>query len=206
MRLHPFSALAMLGALTAGPARAGTISIAASSSAITFGQTDTLTVTIDTTDPGPIVGPTVSLNFAQSYLAPTGVPNSYVGNYRAAPGVPPGSIGQAEGGGSPAGSGFVVFPFDTSFLSYDGPLYEFDFTPTTNGSYTFEFAPTTATSGTDFASYNGTGTRDYLLATNSVTITVTGAPMVPEPGALTLAGIGLGALALRAWRQRGAVV
>jgi hypothetical protein len=207
--IRPTLAMLCLFALMAGQARADSISIASSSPTVKVGQTVTLTVSINTTDPSPPAG-TDNLNFAESFLAQTGVPFANVGNFRLAPGVLQGSVVQKETGppAPAAGSASVIFPFPSNapgngLSSFDGPIYEFDFTPTSRGTYTFAF-PDPSTQA-DFVVYNSPGGRVFLTGDSTATIVAFGATAVPEPAGLTLVGVCLGGFALRAWRKRRAV-
>ncbi len=199
--------LCLFAVLAAGTARGGTISIASSSPTVMVGQSVTLTVSIDTTDPGPVGGPYQSITYSASNLAQTGIRFQDVNNFRAAPGTLPGiavvsDLGQTE----PAGSASIIYPFINGTFnqlsSFTGPLYQFDFTPEHRGTFTFAFPDPSAQE--DLTVYIYPPRTDYLTGGPAATIMAFGATSVPEPTGLALAGVCLSGLALRAWRKRRA--
>lgn len=195
MTRSTFATLTLLALLAAGPVRGGTISIASSSPTAMVGQTVTLTVSIDVTDPSPPPSGDY-LTFARGVPTTNAAPAT-LNNFVLAPDVPSGSSLTVQ---APPAATLVLFPIFNGLSSFDGALFQFDFTPDHRGLYTFAF-PDASTQMDEVYFLGGAGAV-YLDPGLSASIMVFGSTAVPEPTGLALAGVCLGGLALRGWRKR----
>jgi hypothetical protein len=189
--------LALIALLAAGTARGGSITIASSSPTVMVGQSVTLTVSIAVTDPA--APPSGDWLFSVlSILGNTGISPATLSEPRLAPGVPSGA--EITSYAPPPGSAHLFFTDPNGLSSFDGPVYQFDFTPASRGEYTFAFPDPSIP--TDWAYFNDGGGLIYLTPGPAATIMAFGATSVPEPTGLALAGVCLSGLALRAWRKQ----
>jgi hypothetical protein len=188
MSRNCFTTITLL--LLATTSRAGTVLLSAASPTITLGQTIELTISIDSADPKPPSLRGLAL-VDVSLTRLLNVTNGDIVAFHLSPDLPTGSkilTVDANHGGANVGLG------DNNFSAFVGVLYSVDFKPTVIGEYGFGFNP----NGSNFALYTDLGSVDNFTLGPSVTVTVNA---VPEPASLTLAGVCLGGLALRAWRR-----
>jgi hypothetical protein len=185
----PFSALALV-VLWAGPVRAGTITIEPAEPVITLGQSDTFTVSMDSNNQ-----PDGELTAIRTRLLVSGPGDFSVSNLRLDPSLPPGTSFLSTG--LTAKFATILFAAGNGQAFLAGPVYEFDFTPSAPGQYDISPDPTD-----NFVKYvDGTDSLTTLLDTGVIQVLPAA---VPEPTALTLAGLAVGGLVVRMWHRRRA--
>jgi hypothetical protein len=182
------AALTLFAAIGIGSVRAGTLSIAPGKSDISLGQTVDFTVSLDSTDPTPT--PHDSLILVTTNLGASGPAAVNVTHFRLDPSLPSGSFLNY---GDPTSGSAIMLLGSNDFSSFDGPLYEFDFTPTAPGTYSFDAAGGVGAYGSDG--------KDQFSPGNTATVLVT-AQVVSEPTGLSLVTVGLAGFAVRRWRLR----
>ena len=148
--------LILLALAAPGSGRAGTISIAPANSAITLGQTATFTISVDSDFANNPVGDEIGA--MRLFVDASGPAPFTIGNFRIDLALPAGSTFLR----TDPSSGSVdiqVAHTPSSPLSFIGPVYEFDFTPSVAGIYDFSL-----TSSPSIVAY--VQTVDTLDATN----------------------------------------
>jgi hypothetical protein len=178
----------------AASVRAGTVSIAPSTTTATVGETVTLTVSINSmprnNPPGDeltFIATDLSAGFDGGPIPVT------VGNFRVDPALPSGSSFITTF--PRRGAARVQLPEGNGLLSYQGPIYEFELTPPVAGEYFFEINTGTGNAAHYVDMFDSLEPGATAFAEVSVRPSV-----VPEPTGLALALVCLGGLALRVWR------
>jgi hypothetical protein len=187
-RALPF-ALALI-VLVTGPVRGGTITIVPAESVITLGQSDTITVSMDSNNQ-----PGGELTAIRTRLLVSGPGDFSISNLRLDSSLPPGTSFLSTDLTTKFATILFAAGNGKTFLA--SPVYEFDFTPSAAGQYDISPDPT----DNSVKYVDGTDSLTALVDSGVIQVLP---PVVPEPTGLTLAGLAVGGLTVRAWRKHRA--